>query len=87
MRDLGDAPAHLVGFDTQVLQAERQLVPNGIAHDLRRGILHDITDKLGGFQRGYRACGGIHELISLMTCSATSLVRLQGTTEHEDVAR
>ena len=87
MRDLGDAPAHLVRFDTQVLQTERQLVPNGIAHYLRRGILHDIADDLGGFQRGYRACGGIHGLIDRMVCSAAGLMRLQGTTEHEDVAR
>ena len=87
VRDLGDAAAHLVRFDTQVLQAERQLVPNGVAHDLRRGVLHDIADELGGFQWSNRVCGRICGRVRRMVRDAASLRLLQGTAEHEDVTR
>ena len=87
VRDLGDAPAHLVRFDSQVLQAERQLMPNGVAHDLRCGILHDIADELGGFQRAYRVCEWICRLIARLVRGAVGLRPPQGTAEHEDVAR
>ena len=49
MRDLRYATTHLLLFDAEVLQAERELVPYGIAHDLGFGALHDEPDGSGRF--------------------------------------
>ena len=44
VRDLRHAPAHLALRHADVFQPERDLVPDGVAHDLGCGILHDEAD-------------------------------------------
>ena len=55
MRHLRDAPAHLILLDAEVLKPERELMPHGVAHDLRLGALHDEPDGGGGLPRGKAA--------------------------------
>ena len=64
VRNLGDAAAYLVWVSADVLQTERQLVPNRVAHDLRVGVLHNIADKLGRFRWAHSGVGVLHELLA-----------------------
>ena len=64
VRNLGDAAAYLVWVSADVLQTERQLVPNRVAHDLRVGVLHNVADKLGRFRRAHSGVVDLHELFA-----------------------
>ena len=43
MRDLRNAPAHLLGRKPQILEPKRELMPDCVAHELVAGMLRDIA--------------------------------------------
>ena len=48
---LGDAAAHLVSGDAEVLEAEGHLMPDGVAHDLVVGALEHVAHRSGRLRR------------------------------------